>query len=149
MDLQGILDHFKHRYPFLLIDRVLEVEPGKSCRALKNISINEKIFVGHFPDRPLLPGVFYIEMMAQASIMVFADEHRNLAAELGVLAQINKVKFLRTAMPGDQLIISVSLAGRFGKLAKFDGLITCDGEPMARGSFTVALPRVPDDNAAS
>lgn len=143
VDLQGILDHFKHRYPFLFIDRILDVDPGQSCRALKNVSANEKVFVGHFPDRPILPGVFYIEMMAQASIMVFAAEHRDLEAELGVLAYVHNVKFLKMATPGDQLIIQVTLEGRFGKLAKFQGEIRCEGDVVARGGFSVALPRAP------
>ncbi|MCB1043289.1 MAG: 3-hydroxyacyl-ACP dehydratase FabZ [Acidobacteria bacterium] len=143
MELQKYLDHFKHRYPFLFIDRLIEVVPGQSCRALKNVSMNEKVFVGHFPDRPLMPGVLFIEMMAQASIMIFASEHNYLDAQHGVLAHVDKVKFLKTASPGDQLIIDVSLDGKFGKLAKFKGTVSCDGAVMAKGSFTVSLPRNP------
>lgn len=145
VDLNEVFARFKHRYPFLFIDRILSIEPGRACRALKNLSVNEKLFQGHFPHFPVLPGVLYIEMMAQASVMVFASVHDARAQELGVLANVNNIKFLQMATPGDQLIIDVQLEGRFGTLAKFKGSITCADQVMARGSFTVALPGEPAD----
>lgn len=105
MDIQDILKNLPHRYPFLLIDRVLEIQDGKSIVALKNVTINESFFVGHFPNRPVMPGVLILEALAQAA-GVLAYKSTNTHPKDGVLylfAGIDNARFRRMVEPGDQL----------------------------------------------
>lgn len=113
MDIQEILAYLPHRYPFLLIDRILEVIPDKSVRALKNVTVNEPFFTGHFPERPIMPGVIILEAMAQASgILAFTSkEHKTPEQKksLFLFAGADEVRFRRVVIPGDQLIIESEL----------------------------------------
>ncbi|MCB1049980.1 MAG: 3-hydroxyacyl-ACP dehydratase FabZ [Acidobacteria bacterium] len=131
-----LFQYLKHRYPFLLIDRIIERKPGISCTALKNVSVNEKFFTGHFGDHPILPGVLLIEMMAQCAALVGLPEGE--APRLGYLAQVQQVKFLKPVFPGDQLLIHAELEGQFGKLSKFKANIMCEGSQVVSGNFTTA-----------
>jgi 3-hydroxyacyl-[acyl-carrier-protein] dehydratase len=111
MDIHEILKFLPHRYPFLLIDRVLEINPGKSLVALKNVTMNELFFTGHFPNRPVMPGVLMLEAMAQAGA-VLAYKSTNCSPEDGTLfyfAGIDKARFRRVVEPGDQLRLSVTV----------------------------------------
>ncbi len=107
-DTGRIMDTLPHRYPFLLIDRITALEPGKSITALKNVTINEPYFQGHFPGRPIMPGVLIIEAMAQAGGVLGHVTLRDVDPKpLFVLANIANARFRRTVLPGDQLVIQV------------------------------------------
>jgi 3-hydroxyacyl-[acyl-carrier-protein] dehydratase len=138
MDIHEILKQLPHRYPFLLVDRVLEVEKGKRIKALKNVTINEPFFVGHFPHRPVMPGVLMLEAMAQVAALLAFDT-------LGVtpdnktiyyFAGIDGARFKRPVEPGDQLVMDVSLDRMKAGIFKFKGTtrvgaeIACEAELM-------------------
>ena len=138
MDIHQILEKLPHRYPILLVDRVLEVEPGKRIRALKNVSINEPYFVGHFPHRPVMPGVLMLEALAQAAALLsFAD--RNLQADKNSVIYfvgIDGARFKRPVEPGDQLLLEVTAdrakAGiyKFGARALVGEELACEAQLM-------------------
>jgi 3-hydroxyacyl-[acyl-carrier-protein] dehydratase len=113
MDINAILKHLPHRYPFLLIDRIIKFEPGKSLVAIKNLTINEAFFVGHFPQRPVMPGVLIIESLAQAASVLAYKTAGYLPGDsepLFLLAGINKARFRRVVEPGDQLQLEVKFS---------------------------------------
>ena len=131
---EEILGLLPHRFPFALIDRVIEHVPGKKAVALKNVTINEPQFQGHFPERPLMPGVLIVESMAQVGGLI-VTQMPNLPKGLFVFAGINNVKFRRPVVPGDQLVITCELLSikrqRFGKVkgeAHVEGKLVCSGE---------------------
>ncbi len=133
---EEILGLLPHRFPFALLDRVIEHIPGKKAVALKNVTINEPQFQGHFPERPLMPGVLIVESMAQVG-GVIVTQMPDLPKGLFVFAGINNVKFRRPVVPGDQLVITCELLSikrkRFGKVkgeAHVDGKLVCSGELM-------------------
>tara|TARA_Y100001970_G_C13991074_1_gene728256 strand:- start:407 stop:865 length:459 start_codon:yes stop_codon:yes gene_type:complete len=133
---EEILGLLPHRFPFALVDRVIEHVPGKKAVALKNITINEPQFQGHFPERPLMPGVLIVESMAQVGGII-VTQMQDLPKGLFVFAGINNVKFRRPVVPGDQLVITCELLSikrkRFGKVkgeAHVDGKLVCSGELM-------------------
>ena len=133
---EEILGLLPHRFPFALIDRVIEHIPGKKAVALKNVTINEPQFQGHFPERPLMPGVLIVESMAQVGGII-VTQMPDLPKGLFVFAGINNVKFRRPVVPGDQLVITCELLSikrqRFGKVkgeAHVDGKLVCSGELM-------------------
>lgn len=131
-----ILNLLPHRYPFALVDRVLEHEPGKRAVAIKNVTINEPQFQGHFPERPLMPGVLIVEAMAQVGGLI-VTQMPDLPKGLFVFAGIDGVRFRRPVVPGDQLLISCELISlkrkRFGKVrasVTVEGQLVCSGELM-------------------
>ncbi len=133
---EEILGLLPHRFPFALVDRVIEHVPGKKAIALKNVTINEPQFQGHFPERPLMPGVLIVESMAQVGGII-VTQMPDLPKGLFVFAGINNVKFRRPVVPGDQLVITCELLSvkrqRFGKVkgeAHVDGKLVCSGELM-------------------
>jgi 3-hydroxyacyl-[acyl-carrier-protein] dehydratase len=121
MDIHEVLKHLPHRYPFLLIDRVLECIPGKSLIALKNVSYNEPYFIGHFPQRPVMPGVLIIEALAQATgILAFrSTESTPSDGSLYYLVGIDNCRFKQPVEPGDQLILEVVLSRNVRNIWKF------------------------------
>ena len=133
LDTQALLKVLPHRYPFLLVDRILEVEPGKRIVGLKNVTANEPQFMGHFPERPIMPGVLIVEAMAQvgAVLMLQMPENRG---RLALLAGIDNTRFRQVVGPGDQLVMEVTvlkLRGAFGKVAaqaRVDGKVVTEGE---------------------
>ena len=134
--IEEILGLLPHRYPFALVDRVIEHIPGEKAVAIKNITINEPQFQGHFPERPLMPGVLIVESMAQVGGLI-VTQMPNLPSGLFVFAGIDNVKFRRPVVPGDQLIITCELLSikrkRFGKVkgeAHVEGKLVCSGELM-------------------
>ena len=133
---EEILGLLPHRFPFALIDRVIEHVQGKKAVALKNVTINEPQFQGHFPERPLMPGVLIVESMAQVGGII-VTQMPDLPKGLFVFAGINNVKFRKPVVPGDQLVITCELLSikrqRFGKVkgeAHVDGNLVCSGELM-------------------
>ena len=131
MDIHQILKQLPHRYPFLLVDRVLELEKGKRIRALKNVTINEPFFSGHFPKRPVMPGVLMLEAMAQAAALLAFDT-LNMTPDDNMVyyfAGIDNARFKRPVEPGDQLIMDVSLERMKSGVFKFKG-VTRVGEHM-------------------
>jgi len=125
-----------HRYPFLLVDKIIDYTPGKSAVGIKNVTINEPHFTGHFPNRPLMPGVLIVEAMAQVGGIVMT-QLPDLNGSLFVFAGIDKVRFRRQVVPGDQLVMTVELLWikqrRFGKMqgrAEVDGQLAAEGELM-------------------
>ena len=138
MDIQGILRKLPHRYPFLLVDRVLEIEKGVRIKALKNVTINEPFFVGHFPVRPVMPGVLMLEALAQAAAILSFD---SADAEPGddtvvYFAGIDNARFKRPVGPGDQLVLEAVIerqkAGvfRYKTRATVDGHLVCEADLM-------------------
>jgi 3-hydroxyacyl-[acyl-carrier-protein] dehydratase len=138
MDIHEILKQLPHRYPFLLVDRVLELEKGKRIQALKNVTINEPFFVGHFPHRPVMPGVLMLEAMAQAAALLAFDAVDKTPDDKTVyyFAGIDNARFKRPVEPGDQLIMDVTLdrmkAGifKFTGVSRVQGNIVCQAELM-------------------
>jgi 3-hydroxyacyl-[acyl-carrier-protein] dehydratase len=122
MDIHQVLKHLPHRYPFVLVDRVLELEKGKRIRALKNVTINEPFFVGHFPYRPVMPGVLMIESMAQTAAIMAFDMTDALPDEKTVFyfAGVDGARFKRPVEPGDQLILDVEMDRVRGGIYKFN-----------------------------
>ncbi|MCC5606455.1 3-hydroxyacyl-ACP dehydratase FabZ [Nostoc sp. CHAB 5834] len=125
-----------HRYPFLLVDKIIDYVPGKKAVGVKNVTINEPHFPGHFPARPLMPGVLIVEAMAQVGGIVLT-QMSSVEGGLFVFAGIDKVRFRRQVVPGDQLVMTVELLWvkqrRFGKMqgrAEVDGQLACEGELM-------------------
>jgi 3-hydroxyacyl-[acyl-carrier-protein] dehydratase len=121
MDIHQILKQLPHRYPILLVDRVLEIDKGKSIRALKNVSINEPFFTGHFPHRPVMPGVLMLEALAQAAALLAFDTLGTAPDDKTVyyFAGIDGARFKRPVEPGDQLILEVSLDRMKAGIFKF------------------------------
>jgi 3-hydroxyacyl-[acyl-carrier-protein] dehydratase len=138
MDIHEILKKLPHRYPILLVDRVLEVEPGKRIKALKNVTINEPFFTGHFPHRPVMPGVLMLEAMAQtAALLSFAAEGAAPDNKSVIyFAGIDGARFKRPVEPGDQLVMDVTLDRARAGIYKFKGVarvgeeIACEAELM-------------------
>ena len=139
MDIAAILDRLPHRYPFLLVDRVIEAEEGKRIVAIKNVTINEPFFPGHFPDRPIMPGVLQIEALAQAACLLCSIDDYDTLKERGVvLAAVDKTKFKRPVVPGDQARLEVELTARRGPVSKFRGRLSVDGKLCTETEFTAA-----------
>ena len=140
MDIHEILEYLPHRYPFLLIDRVLEVEPGKSIHAYKNVTINEPFFVGHFPHHPVMPGVLIMEALAQAAgILSFRTEDKKpTESDVFYFAGIDEARFKRPGMPGDQLHLHVQLERQMRGVWKFYGEAKVDGQLAASAKLMCA-----------
>ena len=142
-DIKSILDRLPHRYPMLLIDRVIDMVPGKSIKALKNVSINEPFFAGHFPHHPVMPGVLILEAMAQAAaIFSFADEAGLKPKDeetLYYFVGIYGARFRKPVLPGDQLHIEV-VAERLGRsICKYQGHAFVDGQVVAEAKLMCAV----------
>ena len=140
MDIHEILEYLPHRYPFLLIDRVLEVDPGKSIHAYKNITINEPFFVGHFPHHPVMPGVLIMEALAQAAgILSFKSEDKKPTKnDVFYFAGIDDARFKRPVMPGDQLHLHVEIERQMRGVWKFKAEARVDGQLAAEARLMCA-----------
>ncbi len=140
MDIQEVLDHLPHRYPFLLIDRVIEVVPGQLLRGYKNVSINEPFFPGHFPAQPVMPGVLILEALAQAAgVLAFKTVGRQPTdTSLFYLAGVDGVRFKRPVVPGDQLMLEVKVLRKSRGFWKFAGEASVDGQFVAGGQIICA-----------
>jgi 3-hydroxyacyl-[acyl-carrier-protein] dehydratase len=141
MDMVEIMSILPHRYPLLLIDRVIEMEPKKRIVALKNVTVNEPHFTGHFPDYPIMPGVMTIEAMAQAGGVLLLTEFTaaERASQLMVFTGIQEARFRKPVLPGDQMRIEVTILQRRSTMAKLKGEATVDGKLVSEAIFTAAL----------
>ena len=144
LDIHQVLRKLPHRYPFLLVDRVLELEPGKRIRALKNVTMNEPFFGGHFPNRPVMPGVLMLEALAQAAAVLSfetlgeePDEHT-----IYYFAGADAVRFKRPVEPGDQLILDVTLDRMKSGIFKFTAGATVGGEVAVQAQLTCTRRRI-------
>ena len=139
MDLEQIKRWLPHRYPFLLIDRVLELKPGERCRALKNVTGNEEFFNGHFPGKPIMPGVLIVEAMAQTCGMLAYSMEPNPEKKWLLFAGIDKARFKSQVIPGDQLIIDVEIVNRRLNLVVFRATARVEGKVVSQGELRMAL----------
>jgi 3-hydroxyacyl-[acyl-carrier-protein] dehydratase len=144
MDIHKILKQLPHRYPFLLVDRVLEIDKGKSIRALKNVTINEPFFVGHFPHRPVMPGVLMLEALAQAAALLAFDALDTSPTDDMVyyFAGIDNARFKQPVEPGDQLILHVELVRMKAGIFKFKARADVDGNPAVEAELTCAMRKI-------
>ncbi|MGE7932244.1 3-hydroxyacyl-ACP dehydratase FabZ [Viridibacillus arvi] len=138
LDTKKIKEIIQHRYPFLLVDRVLELEEGKKAVAIKNVSVNEEFFNGHFPGYPIMPGVLIVEALAQVSAIVMLTKDGN-EGRLGLLAGIDKCRFKRQVIPGDQLRLEVEITRVIGAIGKGKGIATVDGEIVCETELIFAF----------
>lgn len=144
MDIQEILNYLPHRYPFLLIDRVLELEVDHSIVAQKNVTINENFFVGHFPVKPVMPGVLIVEALAQAAAILAYHSRSGEEAKdaLFYLGSIENARFKRIVIPGDQLRLEISVQRRRARVWKFGGVALVDGEVVCSAEMACAEGKV-------
>jgi len=146
IDINKIKNFLPHRYPFLLLDKVLDVIPGESIRALKNVTINEPFFHGHFPEQPLMPGVLIIEAMAQAAailgVISGAESRDDLDNILYYLVGIDKARFRKTVVPGDQLIIEVKFITVKRNIWKFSATASVDDKIVANTELLTTVAEI-------
>lgn len=140
MDIHEILEHLPHRYPFLLVDRVLEVVPGKSIHAYKNITMNEPYFVGHFPHHPVMPGVLIMEALAQAAgILSFKTmDSKPDADSVFYFVGIDECRFKKPVSPGDQLHLHIEIARQMRGIWKYKAEARVDGQVVAEATLMCA-----------
>lgn len=138
LDIQQIKEIIPHRYPFLLVDRVLEVEEGKRAIGIKNVTANEEFFNGHFPDYPVMPGVLIVEALAQVGAVAMLKKEEN-RGRLAFFAGIDNCRFKRQVRPGDQLRLEVEMTRVRGAIGKGKAIATVDGEIACETEITFAL----------
>jgi len=138
-DIEWILSVLPHRYPFLLVDRVLEIEPKKRIVALKNVTINEEVFLGHFPGRPVMPGVLLIEGMAQAGGLLLLHEIPERERKLVYFMGIEGAKFRRPVVPGDQIRYEVEVLRLRSVHCRLSGRVLIDGQLAAEAVLSSAM----------
>jgi 3-hydroxyacyl-[acyl-carrier-protein] dehydratase len=140
LDIKEIIRLLPHRYPFLLVDRILDGEKRKSLVGLKNVSMNEPFFQGHFPSEPIMPGVLILEGMAQVGgILAYYSLPDMIGEKLIYFAGIDKVRFRRTVVPGDQLIYEMKVIKQKGKIWKMAGKAKVDNNVAAEAEFMAAF----------
>jgi 3-hydroxyacyl-[acyl-carrier-protein] dehydratase len=142
IDVRQIAAILPHRYPFLLVDRITEFEPGKRVRALKNVTFNEPFFMGHFPGHPVMPGVLVIEAMAQASgiLTQLSNGFDAKTNQLYYLVRVDNARFSRTVVPGDQLIMDVVQKRMIRRMGKYECRASVDGVEVASAEILCAAP---------
>jgi 3-hydroxyacyl-[acyl-carrier-protein] dehydratase len=138
IDFDEILRSLPHAFPFRMIDRILSIEKGKRATALKNVSMDEPYFLGHFPKEPILPGVLILEAMAQTGGLAFESSFEKGEEGVPVLASIEEFRLKRRVIPGDQLIIEAEVLRIFSNLAKVKVLVRVQEETVAEGTFVLA-----------
>jgi 3-hydroxyacyl-[acyl-carrier-protein] dehydratase len=145
MDIHEILQKLPHRYPIILVDRVLEIEPGKRIVALKNVTINEPVFMGHFPHYPVMPGVLIVEALAQAAAILsyVTFDKRVDSSSVYYFAGIDNARFKRPVGPGDQLRLEAELVREMRGVGKFSGRALVDGQVAAEAELLCAYRQIP------
>lgn len=138
LDIQKIKEIIRHRYPFLLVDRILELEEGKRAVGIKNVTANENFFNGHFPNYPVMPGVLIVEALAQVSAVMMLTKEGN-QGRLGLLVGIDKCRFKQQVKPGDQLRLEVEITRLKGPIGKGKGIATVDGTLVCETEITFAF----------
>ena len=139
MDVQQILEFLPHRYPMLLVDRILEIEEGERIVGLKNVTINEPFFSGHFPGHPIMPGVLIVEAMAQTGGLLMMSEMENVAEKVIYFMSLDDVKWRKPVVPGDQLIFEVELVKRRRTILKMHGVAKVDGVTVAEATMMATV----------
>ena len=138
-DIKSIIEHLPHRYPFLMVDRVIEFEKNKRIVALKNVTINEPFFQGHFPGMPIMPGVLIVEAMGQAGgVLVSQSLPPEKQGELIFFMGFDKVRFRKPVVPGDQLILELEMLKLRTKVVKMAGVAKVDGKVVAEAQLMAA-----------
>ena len=136
IDVEGIMERIPHRYPFLLLDGILQVKPGETITAVKNVSFNEPWILGHFPGHPVMPGVLIVETMAQAGgVLIWESvppQERNFTL---YLAGVEKTRFRQPVRPGDRLVVTATLTSRRRNFWRFDAVAEVEGRRVARSEF--------------
>lgn len=141
LDIQEIFEYLPHRYPFLLVDRVLDFVPGESLVAIKNVTVNEPCFTGHFPDRPIMPGVLIVEAMAQATGILGFKTLNSKPTENSIyyLAGVDKARFKQPVVPGDQMTITVTLSKQKRNILWFEAKTEVEGKVVASAQLMCAV----------
>ena len=143
MTIEEIMGYLPHRYPILMVDRILALVPGKSCTGLKNVSINESMFQGHYPGKPIMPGVMIVEAMAQAGAIILLSEPSH-AGMIPIIAGIENIKFRKAVVPGDQLISTIEVLWFRRKMGKMRAFATVSGELVASMEMTFIVTHAED-----
>jgi len=139
MDIREIMQCIPHRYPLLLLDRIVELEAGKRVVALKNVTINEPFFTGHFPGAPIMPGVLIVESMAQAGAVLMLHEMEDRESKLIYFTGIDRARFRRTVVPGDQLVMTLDVLRCRRQTCKLKARATVDGQLAAEAEILSAM----------
>ena len=136
MDIQAILKRLPHRYPFLMVDRILDWVPNKSITGLKNVTINEPFFQGHFPGSPIMPGVLIVEALGQTGgVLAMASLPETQEGTLMFFMGLDQVKFRKPVVPGDQLILDLKIVKQRAKVIKLEGIARVDDQVVAEAQF--------------
>jgi beta-hydroxyacyl-ACP dehydratase FabZ len=135
LEIQDIQNLLPHRYPILLVDRILDFEPGKWIRGMKNISIGDPVFMGHFPQKPIFPGVLIIEAMAQTGGCLMLHDMADRKNKLIYFMAIDKVKFRKPVVPGDQLVMDLEVISVKGRICKLRGVASVDNQKVAEAEL--------------
>ena len=142
LTINDILKILPHRYPMLLVDRVLEMEPGKRIVCIKNVTANEQFFQGHFPGAPVMPGVLIVEAMAQCGALLVLRDIPDRAQKLFLFGGVDKARFRRPVIPGDQLRMEIEILAKRSNSVRIRGVATVDGEVVAEAEMlSVMAPR--------
>ncbi len=140
VDVTGIMERIPHRYPFLLIDKVVDIQSGESATGIKNVSVNEPFFQGHFPGHPIMPGVLIVEAMAQTAAIVVIEALDDTASDkLVYFMSIDSARFRKPVLPGHTLHLEVNKEHGRGKVWRFKGVARADGVVMAEAVFTAMI----------
>ena len=145
--IEEILRFLPHRYPFLLVDRVISIEPGKSIKAIKNVTANESFFEGHFPEVKIMPGVLIVEAIAQAGGILLYHSLPEPAKKLVVLSKIQSVKFRKIVVPGDQIELQAEIVKVRARFATIKGRATVNKEIVVEGEISAAIIDLKEANA--
>lgn len=138
IEQKDILQRLPHRFPFRMVDRILEIDPGKRAIALKNVSIDEPYFLGHFSNEPIVPGVLILEALAQTGGLAFQSSFEREEEGMPFLARIDEFRLKRKVIPGDQIILEAEIIHVFSHLAKVKVLARVGGETIAEGMLVLA-----------
>ncbi len=140
IDIMKIMDRIPHRYPFLLVDKIIEIEPFESAIGIKCVTMNEPHFLGHFPQRPIMPGVLIVESMAQtAGVMVVSSLGPDAEGKLVYFMSIDDCKFRKPVVPGDQMYISITKKQQRGPVWKFRGEAKVNGQIVAEANIAAMI----------
>jgi len=138
-DWEEILELLPHKFPFILVDKILEYKEGDYIKTLKNVSFNEPFFSGHFPDNPLMPGVLIIETVAQSGGLFIIKGYDDLVDKNALLVGVNKTKFIKEVRPGDQMIVEVKLRKRLGNVFVFQGAVFAGNEIVTETEIIISV----------
>ena len=138
-DINYILEMIPHRYPFLLVDRIIDKKDKKEIKTLKNVTINEPFFLGHFPDKPIMPGVLILESMAQSACLIILDLIENPENHLVYLSKVNNFRIYSNVIPGDQIIIDAKIVHEKLNSFKFESICHVNDKLVAKAEFLASM----------